>query len=375
MTDCGSCKYEHDDYSKQLMAKQKLVEKLLGDNPEVEPIIGMNFPYYYRNKIHYALAINKNKKAYAGLYKEFSRDLIKVDHCLIEDSKAQKIVKTIVELINSFKYSVYDEHSKNGLFRRILIRTSYKKHELMLTLVLTSHILPGKKKFIKALLDKHPEISTIVININDRDTPYILGDKEYVVFGKGHIEDILLDKTFRISSKSFYQVNPNQTAKLYAKAIEYADLKKTDKVIDAYSGIGTIGIITADYVQSVVGVESNQDAVRDAIKNARINNIKNIYFHNLDASEFMESLAEDNQKIDVVFTDPPRRGSDKRFIKAIGNLRPEKVVYISCNPYSLQRDLQEFKKTGYELKKVIPVDMFPWTSHVETVVLMSRVDK
>lgn len=369
---CGACKYEHNDYNKQLEEKQKLVEGLIGKYVKVNNIVAMNFPFYYRNKVHYVLNKGKDGKAYAGLYKEGSHDVVGVKHCLIEDTRAQRIVKTVVELIDSFKYSVYFEDKGEGLFRHVLIRTSYKKHEVMVTLVLTDSKLPNKNDFIKELTTRHPEIKTVVLNVNDRDTSYILGDKELVLYGPGYIEDILCKKTFRISSKSFYQVNPNQTVKLYEKAIEYAGLTGKEKVIDAYSGIGTIGIIASDKSKSVISVESNKEAVKDAIINAKINNIKNIYFNNLDASEFMEDSAKNGEICDVVFTDPPRQGSDERFIKAIKSLKPEKVVYISCNPYSLKRDLIEFKKIGYKLIEATPFDMFPWTEHVEALVLMTR---
>lgn len=371
---CGGCSYEHNDYEKQLEEKQKLVEKTLKGNVEfIDKIIPMNFPFYYRNKVHYVLQKSKDGSIYAGLYKEGTHDVIGVKHCLIEDTRAQKIVKTIVELMNSFKYSIYFEDKGEGLFRHILIRTSYKKHEVMVTLVATDTRIPNKNDFIKALIEKHPEIKTVVLNINKKDTSYILGDREVVLYGNGYIEDILNKKTFRISSKSFYQINPNQTAKLYSKTMEYADLKGKEIVIDAYSGTGTIGIIASDDAKEVIAVESNSEAVKDAITNAKINKVKNIKFNNDDASLFMEKLALEKFKVDVVITDPPRQGSDEKFIHAIKSLKPEKVVYISCSLESLERDLKEFKKIGYKAKKAIPVDMFPWTRHVECVTLMSRV--
>ena len=243
----------------------------------------------------------------------------------------------------------------------------------MVVLVLSSTIMPSKNNFVKALRKIHPEITTILINENYKNTSMILGDKEQTIYGKGFIYDTLCGKTFRISAKSFYQVNPVQTEILYKKAIQFAELTGTDTVLDAYCGIGTIGMIASDYVRRVIGVELNADAVRDAVSNARKNQIKNIDFYTKDASIFMTEVAEaGTEKIDVVFMDPPRAGSTEQFMDACVELAPGKIVYISCNPHSLARDLEYMTKRGYQVKKAVGVDLFPWTKHVETVILMTK---
>ena len=218
----------------------------------------------------------------------------------------------------------------------------------------------------------HPEITTIVLNVNDRFTSMVLGDKEQVIYGKGFIEDTLCGKKLRISSKSFYQVNPIQTEKLYEKAIACANLTGKETILDAYCGIGTIGLVASDHAKEVIGIELNKDAVKDAKFNAKINNVNNVKFYAGDAGECMVDMAEDGMKFDVVFMDPPRSGSDEKFLSSLVKVGPEKIVYVSCNPVTLERDLQYLRKKGYQAKGAWPVDMFPWTVHVETVVLLSK---
>jgi len=272
----------------------------------------------------------------------------------------------------SFKMKPYDEDRGFGFLRHVLIRTAHAHEGVMLVLVGASPIFPAKKKFVKAILDKHPEIETVVFNINASNTSMVLGRREETLYGKGFIEDSLCGMSFRISPKSFYQVNTIQTEKLYEKAIELAGLTGKEEVLDAYSGIGTIGMIASKYAKAVRGVELNKDAVVDAIKSARHHKIENIYFHQADATEFLINLAEENEKIDVVFMDPPRSGSTPEFISAIGRLKPKKVIYISCSPETLARDLKSFVKQGYKVETIKPYDMFPWTTHVETVCLLTR---
>ena len=242
----------------------------------------------------------------------------------------------------------------------------------MVVLVLGSPILPSSNNFVKALRKEHPEITTVVLNINDRKTSMILGEREKVLYGKGFIRDELCGCTFRISPKSFYQVNPVQTEILYQKAIEFAHLTGKEIVIDAYCGIGTIGLIASGHAKEVVGVELNKDAVKDAILNAKENQIRNVRFFQGDAGEFMEAMAAEGNSMDVLFMDPPRAGSDEKFMASAVKMGPEKIVYISCNPETLARDLKYLTKKGYQVKKIQPVEMFAFTEHVETVVLLSR---
>lgn len=259
--------------------------------------------------------------------------------------------------------------------RHILIRTAEVTGEIMVTLVVGENIFPSKSNFIKALTSEHPEITTIVMNVNSKRTSMVLGEKEETLYGKGYIEDILCGKRFRISSKSFYQVNHEQTEKLYNIAIGYAALTGKENVFDAYSGIGTIGICASDNALSVTGVELNRDAVKDALTNCKLNNLKNVKFMAGDAGEHMEKEAASGRKYDVVFMDPPRSGSSLKFINSVCKMAPSKVVYISCGPESLARDLQFFKKKGYRVVECQPVDMFGWTGHVECVVLLTKVQK
>jgi 23S rRNA (uracil1939-C5)-methyltransferase len=373
--ECGGCNIMRQTYEAHLSEKQKMVEKLISKYCKVEPITGMKEPNHYRNKVHVVFDHDRRGNAISGVYEEGTHRVIPVEQCLIHNKKADAIIATIRGMLKSFKILTYDEDTGYGLLRHVLIRTGFHSGEIMVVLVLGSPILPSKNNFVKALRKEHPEITTVVVNVNDKKTSMVLGDKEQVIYGKGYIEDILCDKTFRISPKSFCQVNPLQTEVLYRKAIDMATLKGEETVIDAYCGIGTIGLIASDHVKKVIGVELNKDAVRDAVTNAKRNDAKNIEFYNNDAGEFMSQMAEQKETVDVVFMDPPRSGSSEKFMDAVVALKPKKVVYISCNPETLERDLQYITKKGYKAERAIPVDMFPWTWHVETVVLMSRVDK
>ena len=369
---CGGCQLQHLSYEEQLIEKQKQVESLLKKFCKVETIIGMENPYYYRNKVHAVFDIDKKKNIISGVYEAGTHRVVPVESCLIEDQRADAIINSIRGLLKSFKIRTFDEDTGYGLFRHVLIRTGFSSGEIMVALVLASPIFPSKNNFIKALRKLHPEITTIVLNVNNRKTSMVLGEKEQVLYEKGFIEDTLCGKVFRISPKSFYQINPIQTEVLYNKAIELAGLSGKETIIDAYCGIGTIGLIASDHVKKVIGVELNRDAVRDAITNAKRNKITNAEFYNKDAGEFMRELEAKKQPIDVVFMDPPRAGSDERFLNSLCSLKPKKVVYISCNPVTLERDLNYLVKCGYKAEKAIPVDMFPGTSHVETVVLLSH---
>jgi 23S rRNA (uracil1939-C5)-methyltransferase len=370
---CGGCQLQHFSYEKQLQEKQEQVNALLEKFCKLEDIIGMDNPYYYRNKVHAAFDTDKKGNVISGVYEAGSHRVVPIDSCLIEDQRADNIIVTIRGMLKSFKIRTYNEDKGIGLLRHVLIRTGHKSGEIMVVLVLASHIFPSKNNFVKALLKKHPEITTVVMNVNNKKTSMVLGEREQVLYGKGFIEDTLCGKVFRISPKSFYQINAVQTEVLYGKAIELAELKGTETIIDAYCGIGTIGIIASDNVKKVIGVELNRDAVKDAITNAKKNKSNNIYFYNQDAGEFMNQMAAEKQSVDVVFMDPPRSGSTEEFMDSMISINPKKVVYISCNPATLERDLSYLLKKGYEVKKAIPVDMFPRTEHVETVSLLVRV--
>ncbi len=370
---CGGCQLMNLNYEEQLKYKQAKVVKLLGTFHRVSSIIGMKEPFHYRNKVQAAFGRTRSGEIISGVYQSSTHHIVKTDSCLIEDKKADEIILTIRKLVKSFKLTVFDERSNTGFLRHVLVKRGFTTNEIMVVLVTGTGVFPSKNNFVKELLRLHPEITTIVQNINNKFTSMVLGEKETVLYGKGYIEDVLCGCRFRISPKSFYQINPVQTEILYGRAVEFADLKGDEKVIDAYCGIGTIGIVASKKAGEVIGCEVNPDAVRDAKVNAKINDIENIQFICADAGEFMLNVKEQGEKCGVLFMDPPRAGSDKKFLSCAVALAPEKIVYISCNPETQQRDLFYLTKNGYKVKKIQPVDMFPFTNHVETICLLQIV--
>ena len=372
---CGGCQLLDMPYSQQLTLKKKQLEETLKGICKVQTVIGMEQPFHYRNKVHAVFDRDRRGNIISGIYQENTHIVVPVEKCLIEDEKADEIIGTIRGMLKSFKIRTYDEDTGYGLLRHVLIRKGFQSGEIMVVLVTASPVFPSKNNFIKALREKHPEITTIVQNINGRGTSMVLGDREQVLYGKGYITDQLCGCTFRISSKSFYQVNPVQTEKLYNLAIELAGLTGKETVLDAYCGIGTIGIIASRKAGQVIGVELNQDAVRDAVNNAKLNQISNIRFYCNDAGRFMVNMAERGDRADVVIMDPPRSGSTEEFMDSIKKMGADKLVYISCNPETLARDLRYMKNLGYRVDgNAVGVDMFAETYHVETVVLLSKLN-
>lgn len=376
---CGSCRYLSLTYEQQLAKKEEYVRKSLekGLVKRVMPVIGMDDPYHYRNKVTAVFARDRKGNPVSGVYEGGTHHVLPVEECLIEDALADKIIGTIRGMLKSFKIWIYDEDTRRGLLRYVLVRRGFTTGQVMVVLVTASPVFPSKKNFVQALLREHPEITTVVQNINPRTDSLILGDRQQVLYGKGYIEDVLCGCTFRISPSSFYQINPVQTEKLYGKAIELAALTGKEKVIDAYCGIGTIGLIAASRpggrkAGSVLSIELNPDAVRDAITNAKRNGIDNVRFFRADAGEFMEKMAAQGARADVLFMDPPRSGSTEAFMRSAAKLGPERIVYISCNPETLGRDLKVFRRLGYQAGEVWPVDMFPWTESCEAVCLLTR---
>lgn len=377
---CGGCQYQGVPYEEQLKKKEAWVRKLMGNFCEVHPIAGMENPYYYRNKVHAVVDQDKKGNIITGVYQEGTHRVVPVETCMIEDQLADEIIGTIRKLAKSFKFKAYNEDTGYGLLRHILVKRGFATGQVMVVIVTGSTVFPSRNNFVKALLKAHPEITTIVHNINDKRTSMVLGDREKTMYGKGYIEDILCGKKFRISAKSFYQINPVQTEVLYNKAIEVAGFTGKEYVIDAYCGIGTIGMVASDHADAVIGVELNRDAVRDAIGNAKGNKVNNIRFVCDDAGKFMVNMAaaaKEDKSVrlpDVVLMDPPRSGSDKAFLSSVVKMNPEKVVYVSCNPETLARDVRWLEQNGYKAKGVWPVDMFPWTGHVEVVTCLQRVN-
>lgn len=369
---CGGCQLQNMDYDRQLKYKQALVGKLLGGFGKVERIKGMDDPTHYRCKVQAAFGTTRSGKIVSGVYQSSSHRIVNVDSCLIENEKADAVIVTIRSLLPSSKIRPYDEDKRTGLLRHVLVRVGQNSGEIMVVLVTAGSQFPSKNDFVKALLNAHPEITTIVQNVNTRRDSMVLGDTDKPMFGKGYITDTLCGCTFKISPQSFYQINPTQTEHLYNAAVALAQLTGGERVIDAYCGTGTIGLIAAKHAKEVLGVELNESAVRDARLNAKLNKAENIRFVCADAGEVMEEMPAQNESCDVVLMDPPRAGSSKQFLESLVRLSPDRVVYISCNPETLARDLRFLTKNGYKVKKIKPFDLFPFTKHIETVVLLTK---
>ena len=370
---CGACSHIDVPYEEQLSIKLGNMIKLLGKYSHVDPVVGMKNPYHYRCKVNAVLKQKYDGTIVGGNYSEHTHKIVPVEKCYIEDAVADRIIVDTQKLLSSFKMKVYNGKNGYGNIRYLMVRIGKQTGEIMLIIVTRSPVMPSKNNFVKALVKIHPEITTIVQNVNDRTDSMILGKRENVLYGKGYIEDRLCGKIFKISPQSFYQVNPVIAEKIYRKAIDNAKLSPRDTVIDAYCGTGTIGIVAASDAGKVIGVELNSDAVRDAHVNAKVNSVNNIEFYNEDAGIFMEKYEEEGGKVDVVLMDPPRAGADIKFLNTLIKLKPDRISYISCNPITLERDLGILVSSGeYEVKSITPFDLFPFTEHVETVCLLSN---
>lgn len=375
---CGGCSLLHIKYLEQLNIKTYFVENLFFETfnkyYKVNPTLGMKEPWNYRNKNQIVFRNVKGGKSRiaSGFYEANSHRLVEYETCLVQDELSDKIVGIIKELMIKMRYNAFDEDKGNGLIRHVLIKRSSSTKEVMVVIVTGSEIFPGCQNFVKALTSRCKDITTIIQNVNNRKTSAVLGDKEKVLYGKGFITDILLGKKFKISSKSFYQINSQQCEVLYTKALELANLSKNDILFDAYSGVGTIGLIASDKVAKVISVELVKDAVQDAIFNAKMNNIKNVHFFCDDASNFMKNMAVKKEKVDVLIMDPPRKGSDERFLNAAVKLAPKKIIYISCDPRTQVIDLKHLLNNNYQITVIQPVDMFPHTGHIENIVCLIR---
>ena len=374
---CGGCAIQHIKYDEQLNIKTKMIQDLFDQNlnnkVKVKPTIGMNHPYNYRNKSQVVFKYDHGKML-SGFYEEKTHNVIDYQDCALQDKECNKILSSIKEMMIKMRISAYDEDKRIGIMRHVLIKTSNTTHEVLVVLVTGTENFPGRNNFIKTIISRHPNIKTIIQNINNRKTSAVMGDKEIILYGKGFITDELLGYKFKITSKSFYQINSEQTKVLYQKAIELAEITNDDVLLDAYCGVGTIGIIASQNAKKVIGVELVKDAVDNAIYNAKLNNIKNISFFCQDATQFMINMARRKEQLDVLMMDPPRSGSTKEFLDVVIKLSPKRIVYVSCNPYTQVDDLK-LLLNNYVIKMIQPVDMFPQTSHVETIVLMSKKDK
>ena len=372
---CGGCDFISLPYQESLARKQRMITSLFSPFGEVAPILGMEHPLYYRNKVHRVFSRDARGRFHCGNYRAGTHYVVDVDYCLIEDRSAQRILSVIRDLARSFRIPIYDEDRGTGLLRHALVRASRTGGGYLAVLVMSRPSFPGKNHLIEAFRAACPEVTSLVLNLNDRHTTMVLGKKSIPLYGPGFIQDQLCGLTFRLSPGSFYQINPVQTEKLYSLAVDFAGLTGQETVLDAYCGIGTIGLTASSRAARVLGVELNPDAVRDARLNASINHIVNAEFFQGDAGDFMRSMAAQSAPPDVVFLDPPRSGSSETFLRSCVTAAPQTIVYVSCGPDSLRRDLAFLTSHNYRVQIIQPIDMFPFTEHVETVVLMSRVDR
>ena len=368
---CGGCNLRHVKYEETLKMKQNavqsLVNKTLKNKIKVEETIGMKNPYNYRNKAQYPVGLDKNNKPQIGVFANRTHEIIPMEKCFIQQPQSEKIAKEILNYWVEKQNSVYNEKTNKGLLRHIVIKIGLKTNEIMCILVINGKNFPNEKDLVQFITNKFPCVKTIVKNINMKNTNVILGKENINLYGDGYIYDKLGEFTFKISPLSFYQVNPIQAEKLYNIGVEQAKISKNDIVFDLYCGIGTISLFMSKYAKKVYGVEIVEQAVCDAIENAKLNNINNATFICGDTEIVLDDLINNKNIIpDVVMVDPPRRGLDVHSIDNILKIKPDRFVYISCNPATLVRDLAKFEEI-YEISKIQPVDMFPYTSHVECV--------
>ena len=371
---CGGCDLRHMSYLQTIRLKKdallKTLRKELGDELDsikINKFVDMDYPFYYRNKLQFPVGVGEDGKAIMGVYSERSHRIIPTTDCKIQNELAQEIAQSIIEFMNNNNIPAYDEKTLEGIVRHIIIRTAYSTEEIMITLVVNDMAVPKEKELVKFLTQKYRKIKTIVKNLNDQNTNVILGDTTQVIYGDGYIFDYLGEYRFKISPLSFYQVNPIQTEKLYDVAISKAKLTGKENVFDLYCGIGTIGLFASRKANKVYGIEVIPEAIVDAKRNAVINNVKNIEFVAGEVeSELPKILKEENISPDVVFVDPPRKGCAASVIKKLLEVKPSRIIYISCNPATLARDLKLLSE-GYSIKEITPVDQFCYTHHVECV--------
>ena len=376
-TACGGCSFQSLAYDEQLRVKGEFVlrelRRKLGEGPEVLPAVGMENPHGYRNKASVPVRKDRKGRASWGFFRKGTHEIVPCSSCDIEDPVLSSIIKKAGALLNELKVPPYDEKEESGAVRGMLARISRKEGKALLVLISRTRSFPGKKELVARIKREIPEVSSLVLNIQKGRTNVVLGEKEEILLGPGFIEDELLGLRFRISSKSFYQTNPWMTERLYLRAMEAAGLGEEDVVIDAYSGIGTIGLVASFYAKEVIGIEEVEEAVRDAERNREINGRENFRMILGDCPDVLTGFAREGKRCDVLFMDPPRKGSTERFLSAAKELAPRKIVYVSCNPATLARDIA-FLLPEYRLQSAEPFDMFPMTPHVETLALLVRRD-
>ncbi len=367
---CGGCQLQHMSLAEQRFFKKQKVEDLMrrmaNVSIPVEDVMSMQEPYFYRNKGQVPVQV-QNKQVMTGFYRIHSNEIIDMEECQIQSKVINDAVKVMRALLAKYPVASY--------FRHLLIKHAFKSGEVMVVFIVKQRDIPKIKEVANELVSSIPNIKGVILNVNTRSDNVILGDKEYLLYGSEHILDSIHDLSFQISSKSFYQVNPIQTEVLYGKVLEYADLKGTETVIDLYCGVGTISMFLAQKAKSVIGIEIVPEAIEDAQINASLNGIENITFVCSDAATYAAKVSEEKKKVDVIVVDPPRKGCDMVTLESIAKMEPEKLIYVSCDPATLARDMKVLETLGFEAKIIQPVDMFPHTYHVECVVLMTRVEK
>lgn len=367
---CGGCTRLHESYEEQLKHKHEELSRLY-PKYHVELTIGMKNPYHYRHKVYAAFGTDRNGRLVAGMYAEHTHRIVSSGSCLIQNETANRILEGIIEIAEEMHLPAYEEDTERGVLRHAYIRVAHATGKAMAVIVIGSEELPGAKKFVSLLTQRFPEIETVVLNYNRKHTSMVLGERSRVLYGPGYLTDELLGMKFHLSPASFYQVNPVQTEVLYQTAIDLAGITDHDAVLDACCGIGTISLIAARQAKEVVGVEISPDAIRDAQHNAKLNHITNADFYCDDANSFLDRLID---RPDVVLLDPPRAGMKQEFMQHLAEMKPDRVVYISCFPETQARDIKNLTCRGYRVKKIVPVDLFPMTDHVETIVLLSRTN-
>jgi len=376
---CGGCSIQHMSYEEQLKFKTDTVRQSLKrigglEKVQVYDAIGMEKPFHYRNKVQYPVGTD-NANLKIGFYEKGSHNIIDSSECEIQPKESNEIRDIVRDFCNDRNVSIYDEKSGKGLLRHVMVRMGFKTGEIMVVLVINGQKLPHSDELIKMLCEQYPNISSIILNVNTRNTNIILGDKNICIYGNEYISDYIGKYRFNISPLSFFQVNPVQTEVLYGKALEYAGLTGGETVFDLYCGIGTISLFLSERAKKVIGVEVVPEAIADAKGNAELNGITNVDFLVGEAEKVIPQLYEEGIRADVVVVDPPRKGCDQTLLNTLVEMRPRRVVYISCNPSTLARDLKFLCENGFEVKEVQPVDMFGWTGHVESIIWMQLVEK
>ncbi|WP_010294627.1 23S rRNA (uracil(1939)-C(5))-methyltransferase RlmD [Clostridium senegalense] len=374
---CGGCNLQHSTYEAQLSFKTERVRDVIKRIGKLEDVkihntIGMENPYNYRNKVQLPVGKNKDGEIVVGFYAPRSHDIINMECCYIQDEVGDKVIRVVKEWMKKFNIQTYDEKTNSGIVRHIMIRKGFKTEEVMVVVVTNGNSIPYSEELVSMLKDNIEGIDSIIQNINNKQTNVILGQKCKTLYGKDTITDFIGEFKFNISPLSFFQINSIQTEVLYNKALEYADLQGDEIVFDAYCGTGTISLFLSQNAKKVYGVEIIPQAIQNAIKNAEENNVTNTEFIVGEAENEIPKLIEKGIKADVVVVDPPRKGCEESLLHSIAKMAPKKIVYVSCDPATLARDLNILQQLGYKTLEIQPVDMFPQTAHVETVVKLEK---